>query len=31
VSFICSATGKESGNQVVLMAAIYTLGKIDNI
>ena len=26
VSFICSVTGKESGNAVVLLAAVYTLG-----
>lgn len=26
VSFICSITGKESGNGIVLLAAVYTLG-----
>lgn len=29
VSFICSITGKESGNSIVLLAAVYTLGKFD--
>lgn len=27
VSFICSATGMQSGNQVVLLAGVYTLGR----
>jgi protein lifeguard len=26
VSFICSITGKDSGNYIVLLAAFYTLG-----
>lgn len=26
VSFICSVTGKENGNSIVFLAAVYTLG-----
>ena len=31
VSFISSITGKQSGNSVVMLAGVYTLGKLDVI